>query len=112
VQNLTLNRMVIFSDQVVHQKMALHYEILTFPDFFAKYSAAGFAILSELSIKAVQLDVELNSASNNTIFTRITEKKISMRVKAEGHRRANAILRMKWFCSMILVKNSIIRRRI
>jgi hypothetical protein len=26
------------------------------------------AILSELSLKAVELDVELNSASNNTIF--------------------------------------------
>jgi hypothetical protein len=36
--------------------------------FFAKYSASGFAILSELSLKAVELDVELNSASNDTIF--------------------------------------------
>jgi hypothetical protein len=59
---------VIFSDQVAYQKMALHPEILIFPDFFAKYSAAGFATLSEFSLKAVDLDVELNSASNDTIF--------------------------------------------
>jgi hypothetical protein len=68
VQNSILNRMVIFSDQVVHRKMALHYEILIFPDFFAKYSAAGFVTLSDFSLKAVELDVELNSASNDTIF--------------------------------------------
>jgi hypothetical protein len=68
VQNLILNRMVIFSDQVVHQKTALCPEILIFPVFFAKYSASGFAILSELSLKAVELDIELNSASNDTIF--------------------------------------------
>jgi hypothetical protein len=68
VQNLILSRMVIFSDQIAHQKMALHPEIMIFPDFFAEYSASGFAILSELSLKAVELDVELNSASNDTIF--------------------------------------------
>jgi hypothetical protein len=60
--------MVIFSDEVIHQKMALHPEILICPDFFAKYSASGFYILSELSLEAVELDVELNSASNDTIF--------------------------------------------
>jgi hypothetical protein len=60
--------MVIFSNQVAQQKMAFDPEILTFLHFFAKYSASGFAILSELSLKAVELDVELNSASNDTIF--------------------------------------------
>jgi hypothetical protein len=60
--------MVVFSDQVAHQKMALHPEILISPYFFAKYSASSFAILSELSLKAVELNVELNSASNDTIF--------------------------------------------
>jgi hypothetical protein len=40
-----------------------------FSRFFSpKYSASGFAILSELSLKAVELDVELNSTSNDTIF--------------------------------------------
>jgi hypothetical protein len=47
--------------------MALHPEILIFPDFFAKYSASGFAILSKVSLKAVELDVELSSAANGTI---------------------------------------------
>jgi hypothetical protein len=68
VQNSILNRMMIFSDQVAHQKTALYPEVLIFPYFCAKYSASGFAILSELSLKAVELDVELNSASNDTIF--------------------------------------------
>jgi hypothetical protein len=68
VRNSILNRIVIFSDEVAHQKMALHPEILIFLEFFAKYSASGFAILSELSLKAVELNVELNSASNDTIF--------------------------------------------
>jgi hypothetical protein len=48
--------------------------ILIFPDFFAKYSASGFAILSQLSLKAVKSDVELNSASNDTILTRVVAK--------------------------------------
>jgi hypothetical protein len=39
-----------------------------FSDFFTKYSVSGFAIPSELSLKAVELDVELSSASNDTIF--------------------------------------------
>jgi hypothetical protein len=60
--------MVVFSDEVVHQKMALHPEIPVFPSFFAKHSASGFAILSELSLKAVELDVELSSASSDTFF--------------------------------------------
>jgi hypothetical protein len=60
--------MVIFSDEVAHKKIAFHPEILIFPEFFAKYSASGFAILSELSLKAVELNVELNSASNDTIL--------------------------------------------
>jgi hypothetical protein len=68
VQNSILNRMMIFSDQVPHEKMTLHPEILIFRDFFAKYSASGFAILSELSLKAVELNVVLNSALNDTIF--------------------------------------------
>jgi hypothetical protein len=68
VQNSILNRMVVFSDQVAHQKMACHPEILIFSNFFANYSASGFAIISELSLKAVELDVELNFASNGTIF--------------------------------------------
>jgi hypothetical protein len=68
VQNSILNRMMIFSDQVAHQKTALYLEILIFRDFFAKYSASRFAILSELSLKAIELDVELNSAPNDTIF--------------------------------------------
>jgi hypothetical protein len=67
MQNSILNRMVVFSDQVAHQKMALHPEILSSPYFFAKYSASRFATLSELSLEAVWLDVELNSASNDTI---------------------------------------------
>jgi hypothetical protein len=68
VQNSILNIMVIFSDRVAHQKMALYPEIRICPDFFTKYSASGFAILSELVLKAVELYVELNSASNDTIF--------------------------------------------
>jgi hypothetical protein len=112
VQNSILNRLVIFSDQVAHQKMALHPEILIFPDYFAKHPASGFAILPELSLKAVELDVELNSASNDAIFTRVIGEKISVRARAEGHRRVNAIVRVKRFCSMTLGENSIIRRRI
>jgi hypothetical protein len=76
VQNSILNRMVIFSDQVAHQKIARHPEILIFSNFFANYSAPGFAILSELSLKAVELLVELNSASN-VFLTRIINKNFS-----------------------------------
>jgi len=68
VQNSILNRMVTFSDQVSNQKMALPAEILIFLDFFEKYLALGFAILPELSLKVVELNSALNSASNDTIF--------------------------------------------
>jgi hypothetical protein len=49
-------------------KMALHPEILISPDVFAKNSVSGFAILSDSSLKVVGLNVELHSASNDTIF--------------------------------------------
>ena len=50
------------------QKAALHPEILIFSNFFEKYTVSGFAILSELGLKMVELNSELNSASNDTIF--------------------------------------------
>ena len=68
MQNSILNRMVIFSDPVSDQKMALRPEILIFLDFFEKYLVSGFAILSELSLKVVELNSASNSASNDTIF--------------------------------------------
>jgi hypothetical protein len=39
-----------------------------FLDFFEKYLASGFAILFELSLKVVELNSAINSASNDTIF--------------------------------------------
>ena len=76
--------MVTFSDQLSDQKMVLHLEILIFSDFFAKYLAFGFAILSELSLKVVELNSALNSASNVTIFNQGHRAKISMSVGSGG----------------------------
>jgi len=74
--------MVTFSDQVSNQKMALSAEILIFLDFFEKYLASGFAILPELSLKVVELNSALNSASNDTVFDQGHRAKISMRVRS------------------------------
>ena len=57
--------MVLFADQVSDQKMALHSEILIFSKSNLVF---GFAILSELSLKVVEFNSALNSASNDTIF--------------------------------------------
>jgi len=91
--------------------MVLYLEILMFSDFVAKYSASEFTILFELSLKAIVLDVELTSVSNDTIFDQGYREKISIRVTARDHRMVNAIVRMESFCSMPLIKNSIIRHR-
>ena len=48
--------------------MVLHFKILIFSKFFEKYSVSGFALLSELGLKVVELNSELNSASSDTIF--------------------------------------------
>ncbi len=101
--------MVTISNQVSDQKMALHLEILIFSDFCAKYLVSGFAILSELSPKVFELNSALNSASNDTIFDQGHRAKISMKVGAWGSEGEGGV---KIFCSMTLVENSIIRRRI
>ena len=84
MQNSILNRMMTFSDQLSDQKMTIHLKILIFSDFFARYLASGFAILSELSLKVVELNSTLNSAWNDTIFDQGHRAKISKRVRSGG----------------------------
>ena len=60
--------MVTFSDQVSDEKIVLHPKILIFSGFCEKYLASGLAISAELSLKLVELNSGLNSASNDTIF--------------------------------------------
>ena len=68
--------MGLFSDRVSHQKMALYLKTLIFSNFFENFSASGFAILSELGLKVVELNSELHSASNDSIFDQDRREKI------------------------------------
>jgi hypothetical protein len=69
MQNLILHRMVLFSVGVIGQKVPLPPKVLVSLGV-SKYFLSGFAILLGLFLKPLELDAELNSASNGAIFTR------------------------------------------
>ena len=59
MQDKTLHRMVLVSDEVSGQKMAMYLEIVVFSRFFLKrFWRHRFAVVSELTLKIVELNSE------------------------------------------------------